>query len=175
MFRSTVAAMLVASLLPAQPPVQQQEPPPPKFRSSPGQQQPGQVAEPQSEKPPYVPLTGQVPTSTAPAAGAPGSSAGGGQYSGLTLQNASLTEVIDLLARDLKINYILDPRVKGSVILNTYGEAKNIDTRSLLETVLRINGYAIVKTGDIHRIVPMTDALHQQRHRHRLALPFPSR
>ncbi|HET8547260.1 MAG TPA: hypothetical protein VFL57_04615, partial [Bryobacteraceae bacterium] len=38
---------------------------------------------------------------------------------GLNLQNASLTEVIDVLARQLKINYILDPRVKGSVTINT--------------------------------------------------------
>jgi hypothetical protein len=30
---------------------------------------------------------------------------------GLTLQNASLREVIDILAQRLKINYILDPRV----------------------------------------------------------------
>ena len=57
------------------------------------------------------------------------------------IDNASLTEVIDLLARQLKINYILDPRVKGGVILNTYGETKDIDTRSLLEAILRINGF----------------------------------
>ncbi|OYW13238.1 MAG: hypothetical protein B7X34_00600, partial [Acidobacteriia bacterium 12-62-4] len=35
---------------------------------------------------------------------------------GLNLQNAALTEVIDILARQLKINYILDPRVKGGVV-----------------------------------------------------------
>jgi general secretion pathway protein D len=68
--------------------------------------------------------------------------------------------VIDLLARQLKINYILDPRVKGGVILNTYGETKDIDTRSLLETILRINGFGMVKQGDLYRIVPLTDISH---------------
>ncbi len=81
-------------------------------------------------------------------------------YGGLSLNNASLTEVIDLLARQLKINYILDPRVKGGVILNTYGETKDIDPRSLLETILRINGFGMVKQGDLYRIVPLADISH---------------
>jgi general secretion pathway protein D len=81
-------------------------------------------------------------------------------YGGLSLNNASLTEVIDLLARQLRINYILDPRVKGGVILNTYGETKDIDTRSLLETILRINGYGMVKQGELYRIVLLTDISH---------------
>src|SRR5580698_9136266 len=81
-------------------------------------------------------------------------------YGGLSLNNASLTEVIDLLARQLKINYILDPRVKGGVILNTYGETKDIDTRSLLETILRINGYGMVKQGELYRIVLLTEISH---------------
>jgi general secretion pathway protein D len=81
-------------------------------------------------------------------------------YGGLSLNNASLTEVIDLLARQLKFNYILDPRVKGGVILNTYGETKDIDTRSLLETILRINGFGMVKQGDLYRIVPLAEISH---------------
>jgi general secretion pathway protein D len=81
-------------------------------------------------------------------------------YGGLSLNNASLTEVIDLLARQLKINYILDPRVKGGVFLNTFGETKNIDTRSLLEAILRINGYGIVQQGDLYRIVPLSEISH---------------
>src|SRR5947209_16488082 len=51
----------------------------------------------------------------------------------LSLHNASLTEVVDMLARQLKINYVIDPSVKGSVILNTYGEIRTLDTKALLE------------------------------------------
>lgn len=76
---------------------------------------------------------------------------------GYMLQNASLVEVIDILARALKINYILDPRVKGSVTIHTYGEIKPLDVRTLLETILRMNGAAIVQVGDIYRIVPLND------------------
>jgi general secretion pathway protein D len=75
----------------------------------------------------------------------------------LNLQNASLTDVIDLLASQLKINYILDPRVKGSVTVNTYGEMRELDVRGLLDTLLRVNGAAMVQTGDLYRIVPLAD------------------
>lgn len=76
---------------------------------------------------------------------------------GLNLQNVSLIEVVDYLARMLKINYILDKRVSGSVTINTYGEVKSIEPRALLDTILRINGFAMVQTGDIYRIVPLAD------------------
>ena len=79
----------------------------------------------------------------------------------LSLQNASLTEVIDQMAKTLKINYILDPRVKGGVILNTYGDTRNMDTRNMLELILRINNAGMVQEGDLYRIVPLTDIAKQ--------------
>ncbi len=81
-------------------------------------------------------------------------------YGGVNLDNVSLTQVIDMLARQLKINYILDPRVKGGVILNTYGETKNIEPKSLLEAILRINGAGMVKEGELYRILPLADISH---------------
>ena len=76
----------------------------------------------------------------------------------LQLQNTSLVEVINQLARQLKINYILDPAVKGSVVLNTYGSTSNLDARSLLDLILRINGAAMIQEGDVYRILPLKDA-----------------
>jgi len=63
----------------------------------------------------------------------------------LQLQNTSLVEVINQLARQLKINYILDPAVRGSVVLNTYGSTANLDARSLLDLILRTNGAAMIQ------------------------------
>jgi len=76
----------------------------------------------------------------------------------LNLPNASLTQVIDLLAQQLKINYILDPRVKGNITVNTYGEVKPTEVRGLLETILRVNGYTMVQVGELYRIVPAAEA-----------------
>ncbi len=114
--------------------------PPPGFqRAMPQEVKPpqAQAVKPESQPPP------------APRATATGS---------LNLQNASLAEVVDILCRQLKINYILDPRVKGGVYLNTYGETKLIDTRALLDMILRINGAAMIEVGSIYRIVPLADA-----------------
>ena len=76
----------------------------------------------------------------------------------LNLQDASLTEVVDQLARQLKINIQIDPRVKGTVTLNTYGETRNLDPRNLLDMILRVNGFGMVQEGEIYRIVPLADA-----------------
>jgi len=66
--------------------------------------------------------------------------------------------MIDILAKRLKINYILDPRVKGTVTIYTYGEVKPVDEMQILETILRINGATMVKVGDLYRIVPIAGA-----------------
>ncbi len=124
------------------------QPPPPQDQPKPQAPPPGQ----QQPAPP----AGAPPARTepqAPAASASPVVAAGG----LNLQNASLTEVIDILARQLKLNYILDPRVKGGVFLNTYGELKAVDAMALLEMILRINGAGMVKVGDIWRIVPLSE------------------
>ena len=76
----------------------------------------------------------------------------------LNLTNASLVEVIDILARALKINYILDPKVSGKVTINTYGELRAVDLQNLLETILRMNGYTMVQVGNLYRIVPAAEA-----------------
>lgn len=79
----------------------------------------------------------------------------------LSLQNASLVQVVDLLAQHLKLNYIIDPKVRGNVFLNSYGEVKDLDPKALLDTVLRINGAGMVKVGNIWRIVQLSDMPHQ--------------
>jgi general secretion pathway protein D len=79
----------------------------------------------------------------------------------LNLQDASLTEVVDQLARQLKINYILDPKVKGGVTINTYGDTSKLDARNLLEMILRINGDGMVQEGEVFRIMPLNDMARQ--------------
>lgn len=116
-----------------------------------------QVGTPPPQAQPPANATAQPAAPTATTTPAPAAPSGGGT-GGMQLENASLTAVIDILARQLKINYILDPRVKGGIVLNTYGETKQISNRELLDMILRINGFAMVQVGDIHRIVPMAEA-----------------
>src|SRR4051812_21697990 len=122
---------------------------------APGQQQ--QQPQQQTAPAPTAPTnTNAAPAGSPQATPPPGPRPGTG---GLNLTNASLREVIDILAQQLKISYVLDPRVQGSVTVNTYGETKPLDNRALLDTILKINGYAMIPQGDIFRIVPLTDVL----------------
>jgi general secretion pathway protein D len=110
----------------------------------------------QTQQPPQAPQQpAQQPGATqpqnAPATNAPRLTDSGA----FIMPNASLTEMIDLLAKRLKINYFLDPAVQGKVSIFTYGEVKPVDYMPLLETILRINGDAMVKVGDTYRIVPV--------------------
>ena len=57
------------------------------------------------------PAAAPAPAKTAPPAATVTQTAPGRAF--LQVENASLTEVIDILARQLKINYILDPRRQG--------------------------------------------------------------
>jgi general secretion pathway protein D len=161
-FVSALAALFLAAVVAGQAPAPPYRPGFMPRPVTPAPQQPQQAApaqqpaSQQSQQPAATPAA--QPAQTTSTQTAPESAPT--VYGGLTMNNASLTEVIDLLARQLHINYILDPRVKGGVILNTYGETKNIDTRSLLEAILRINGFGLVKQGELYRVVPLTEISH---------------
>src|SRR5262245_32670088 len=108
------------------------------------QQQQPQQQQQQQQPPPQQPAAPAAPN--APPSGAPQLTASGG----LMLNNVSLVEFIDILAKQLKLNYILDPGVQGRVTVYTYGEVKPVDLMQLLETMLRVNGAAMVKVGDLY-------------------------
>ncbi len=97
-------------------------------------------------------LVAQAPPPAAPPPTVPG---------GFNLPNASLLDVIDIIARDLHINYILDSRVKGgTVTINTYGTIRAEDLRPILETILRMNGLVMVQVGNLYRISPAAEVSH---------------
>ena len=102
-------------------------------------------------QPPSTPPA-TAPPATAPQVGAPAKSIPMGP---VNLQNASLAVVIDSLARLLKLNVIVDPAVKGSITLNTYGDPTHLDARNMLEMILRINGFGLIQDGEIWRILPL--------------------
>jgi general secretion pathway protein D len=150
---TSIAILALAALLRAQepPPPIPPVPVPPGFgpRYDPTAAKPAEPAPPPKPEPERGAQPAKPPAA-APAAPRP-------SIGGFSLQNASLVEVIDQLARVLRINYVLDPRVKGGVILNTYGEIRNLDPRALLDMILRINSAAMIQVGELYRIVPLTE------------------
>jgi general secretion pathway protein D len=145
---SLIAVLLVAALWAQQP----AQPPPPAAQPAAGQPPAAQpAAQPPAAQPPAQPPAAQPQTQPAN----PPRLADNG---GFLIPNASLAEMIDILAKRLKINYILDPRVKGTVTIYTYGEVKPVDEMQILQTILRVNGATMVRVGDLYRIVPTAAA-----------------
>lgn len=156
--------LILALIMVQAPLIAAQQPPvvlPPGFGPRAEQQTPGAKPQPQPQvqQAPAQPAAQPKPGEAQKPAQSPGLVAGSdtGTFAGLNLQGVALSEVVDFLARRLKINYIMDSRVKGSVSINTYGETKDIDTRALLDLILRINGAAMVQAGSVYRIVPLAE------------------
>ena len=72
--------------------------------------------------------------------------------------DCDLLEFVRNIANELKLNYVVEPNVQGVVNILTYGEMRRGDLMPLLETVLQINGAAMVKTGPVYRILPSRNA-----------------
>lgn len=78
----------------------------------------------------------------------------------LNFENADLREVVRVILGDtLKVNYIYDPRVQGTVSLQTTRALPTDATLSVLETVLRMNGAAMVVGDGLFQIVPADEAI----------------
>ena len=149
---------------PQQPPAAQPQPaapaqadPDPGAAAAPAPpQQPTDPQQPPAAQPqPAAPAQADPDPGAAAAPAPPQATASGGRVSFRNLRNADLLEVIDLIARQLEMNYILDPQVQtGNVSINTYGELTRDDLFPLLETILRMHGAAAVKVGNLYRVSP---------------------
>jgi general secretion pathway protein D len=123
----------------------------------PAQTPPASQTTPSAQAPPATPAAGQsTPPAQAPPATPPAITGEAGV--GFRLENADLLQFINLVATELKINYVVDPAVKGSVTINTAGKLNHQDLLPILETVLEINGATAVPSGNFYRIVLMKEA-----------------
>src|SRR5262249_49298908 len=76
----------------------------------------------------------------------------------LNFEGADIREVIHSLATALGINYVIDPRVQGQVTIRTTGKIARRDLFPIFHQILRSNGIAAVKVGDIYQIGPVGEA-----------------
>ncbi|MFZ2197160.1 MAG: secretin N-terminal domain-containing protein [Thermodesulfovibrionales bacterium] len=72
--------------------------------------------------------------------------------------DADVFSVIQTIFGDvLKVNYIVDARVKGRVNFRSVAPVSKEDVLPLMEVILRLNGIGIVEEGGLYRIVPIGD------------------
>jgi len=72
--------------------------------------------------------------------------------------NADLYEVIRVIAEVMKINYVIDPKVKGVVNIHTAGQISADDVFPIFQSILKLNGATAVKKDNLYEIVPLMDA-----------------
>ncbi|MCG8000910.1 MAG: type II secretion system secretin GspD [Candidatus Thiodiazotropha lotti] len=81
----------------------------------------------------------------------------------LNFEQADLREVVQtVLGELLNESYILDPAVKGKVTIQTGKSLRRADLLPTLETLLRMNGAAMVLVDGIYRILPLSKAIQGQ-------------
>jgi general secretion pathway protein D len=62
------------------------------------------------------------------------------------------------MAEIMKINYLVDPRVKGTVNIHTTGQLPGEEVFPIFQSILRLNGATAVKKDGLYEIVPLSDA-----------------
>ncbi len=108
--------------------------------------------------PPPVPAPARTatpaPTPTPPKPPEP--SKGSGYV--FNFDNADLYEVIRVMGEIMKINYMIDPKVKGVVNIRTSSQIPAEDVFPIFQTILQLNGATAVKRDRVYEIVPLGDA-----------------
>ena len=76
----------------------------------------------------------------------------------LNFTNADIEAVARTMATLTGRNVVVDPRVKGTITLSTEGPASPARAYNLFLTTLRLQGYAVVQSDGLDKIVPEADA-----------------
>jgi general secretion pathway protein D len=78
----------------------------------------------------------------------------------LNVVDADVREVVRMVLQDaLGANYVIDPAVQGTVTVQTSQPVPAADLAPILDAVLRINGAALVREGDLYKVVPLEQAM----------------
>ena len=115
---------------------------------------------------PTAPQAAPAPAEAAPAADAAAEppepegerALGNDEAMVLNFEHADIREVIHSLATALGLSYTIDPRIEGQVTIRTTGKIARKDLFPLFNEILRNNGIAAVKVGELYQMLPVAEA-----------------
>lgn len=91
---------------------------------------------------------------------AKGRTTDGGEGYELNLVNAPIAEAAKIVLGDaLGLSYVVDPRVQGTVTLQTSAPVSREALSDILESALAVNGASIVRQAGSYRVVPIGESL----------------
>ncbi len=76
----------------------------------------------------------------------------------LNFEDAELEVVMQTISELVGMNYILGPRVKGRITIQTYKKIPREDLQEVLHSILAVNGFTTVKSGHYYKIIPIATA-----------------
>lgn len=80
----------------------------------------------------------------------------------IDFDNVDIRLVIKYLSEITQTNYVIDKEVAGKVTVMSPAKMSLEEAQKVLETLLAVNGYAIVETGGVKRVVPSGVAMQSQ-------------
>jgi general secretion pathway protein D len=95
---------------------------------------------------------------TATAQPAPGARSAPNAPITLNFKDADIDSVVGAFGHLLNRTFVIDPRVRGKLTLETPRPVPPSVAYELLQSALRLQGFSIVETGAIARVVPEADA-----------------
>ncbi|MFQ5894045.1 MAG: hypothetical protein ACE5H5_06995, partial [Nitrospinota bacterium] len=76
----------------------------------------------------------------------------------LNFDEADIRAVIRVIGGLVGINYVIDPKVRGTVTIQTAGKISVEELLPTLEQILAVNNFALMEVGGLYRIVPAAQA-----------------
>ncbi len=77
----------------------------------------------------------------------------------LNFEASSLREFVQVIFEDiLKVNYLMDPKVDGVVTLHTVHPVSREAVPAIVESVLELNGAALIQEAGVFKVVPLDAA-----------------
>lgn len=107
---------------------------------------------------PLFPEAQQLPAMQQPVTSPPQQTADKKGDVSFNFDDADVFSVLQTIFGDvLKVNYVVDAKVKGRVTFRSVAPVAKEDVLPLMEVILRLNGIGIVEEGGLYRIVPIGD------------------
>ena len=132
--------------------------PPPELAPAPSADRTAETAADEAPAPTVFPGTGVFIDTSAIATVSAAPPAAGDVT--LNFADTDIREVVRaILGGILEVNYIIDPQVSGTVTVQTSRPLARAALLTTLESILRVNGAAMVPEGGGYRIVPIENAM----------------
>jgi len=105
-----------------------------------------------------TPAAAPAASPAASAAAPPPASRAAGDSVTLNFKDADVDSVVGAFGHLLNRTFVIDPRVRGKMTLETPRPVTRAQAWRLLQSALRSQGFAVVETGTLTKIVPEADA-----------------